>query len=112
MVDDNRPSVVGETGGKNFHFVHQSADLDNVTFQTIRAAFEYQGQKCSACSRIYIPDNLWPDIKSRLLKAHSRIKVGPVDGKQAGSLRRRYHFIWIKSHGIPYRFQSFHVLCD
>ena len=63
------------------HFVHESADPQNVAFQTIRGAFEYQGQKCSACSRVYIPDNLWPEIKNHLLNAHAKIKVGPVDGK-------------------------------
>lgn len=53
------PRLVGETGGKNFHFVHSSADVDQVLFHTIRSAFEYSGQKCSACSRLYIPQSLW-----------------------------------------------------
>ena len=75
------PRLVGETGGKNMHFVHRSADVKNVVNQTIRSAFEYQGQKCSACSRAYIPDNLWPAIKQGLIEEHAKVKVGPVDGK-------------------------------
>jgi len=73
------PRIVGETGGKDFHFVHKSADVDNVVFQTLRAAFEYQGQKCSACSRAYFPDNLWPEIKAKLVAAVNEIKVGQPD---------------------------------
>ena len=73
------PRIVGETGGKNMHFVHKSADVDLVVNQTIRSAFEYQGQKCSACSRAYIPDNLWPEIKRRLVAQMQNVKVGPVD---------------------------------
>ncbi|KAJ3370113.1 1-pyrroline-5-carboxylate dehydrogenase [Allomyces macrogynus ATCC 38327] len=74
----NYPRVVGETGGKNMHMVHKSADPRQVVLQTIRSAFEYQGQKCSACSRAYIPDNLWPEIKAGLIAEAKRIKVGPV----------------------------------
>lgn len=65
-----------ECGGKNFHFVHSSADVDSVVSGTLRSAFEYGGQKCSACSRLYVPQSLWPQIKGRLLEEHSRIKVG------------------------------------
>lgn len=70
------PRVVGETGGKNFHFVHASADVDNVVNNTIRASFEYQGQKCSACSRLYVPDSLWPQIRDKLLAETKKIKMG------------------------------------
>ena len=98
------PRVVGETGGKNMHFVHKSADVNNVVLQTVRSAFEYQGkknivglcfkfdliplqsqlgQKCSACSRLYAPDNLWPQIKAGLVEKTKSIKVGPVDGRQS-----------------------------
>ncbi|XP_058531882.1 delta-1-pyrroline-5-carboxylate dehydrogenase, mitochondrial [Ochotona princeps] len=70
------PRLAGECGGKNFHFVHSSADVDSVVSGTLRSAFEYAGQKCSACSRLYVPASLWPQIKGRLLEEHSRIKVG------------------------------------
>ena len=58
------PRIVGETGGKNFHMVHPSADKLNVLHQTIRSAFEYSGQKCSACSRMYLPKSWWVDEES------------------------------------------------
>ncbi|CAD7678374.1 unnamed protein product [Nyctereutes procyonoides] len=65
-----------QCGGKNFHFVHRSADVGSVVSGTLRSAFEYGGQKCSACSRLYVPQSLWPQIKGRLLEEHGRIKVG------------------------------------
>ncbi|ORZ40716.1 1-pyrroline-5-carboxylate dehydrogenase [Catenaria anguillulae PL171] len=77
-VYKNYPRIVGETGGKNMHMVHKSANPHQVVLQTVRSAFEYQGQKCSACSRAYIPDNLWPEIKAGLVREVNRIKVGPV----------------------------------
>lgn len=67
-----------ECGGKNFHFVHKSADSGSVVTGTIRSAFEYGGQKCSACSRMYVPDSLWPQIKQELLAVHKQIKIGDV----------------------------------
>uniref|UniRef100_A0AAR2IGH5 Delta-1-pyrroline-5-carboxylate dehydrogenase, mitochondrial n=1 Tax=Pygocentrus nattereri TaxID=42514 RepID=A0AAR2IGH5_PYGNA len=76
----NFPRVAGECGGKNFHFVHKSADVHSVVTGTIRSAFEYGGQKCSACSRMYVPDSLWPQIKQDLLAIHKQIKLGdPVE---------------------------------
>ncbi|VDK42186.1 unnamed protein product [Anisakis simplex] len=69
------PKLVGECGGKNFHFVHPSADVDSVAIGTIRSAFEYQGQKCSACSRIFIPDSLWESLKDKLIEIQKQIKV-------------------------------------
>ncbi|KAF6732288.1 Delta-1-pyrroline-5-carboxylate dehydrogenase, mitochondrial [Oryzias melastigma] len=73
-------SVWSECGGKNFHFVHTSADIQSVVMGTIRSAFEYGGQKCSACSRMYVPDSLWPQIRQQLLDVHKSIKVGdPVE---------------------------------
>lgn len=69
------PKVVGECGGKNFHFVHGSADVRTVVTATIRSAFEYQGQKCSACSRLYVPRSLWPQIKEGLLHERNKLKV-------------------------------------
>lgn len=72
------PRLIGETGGKNMHFVHPSADVDHVLNSTVRATFEYQGQKCSACSRLYVPESLWAkDIKPKLIAAVNKIKVGP-----------------------------------
>ena len=56
------PKLVGECGGKNYHFVHTSADVESVVKSTARSAFEYQGQKCSACSRMYVPESLWPQV--------------------------------------------------
>jgi len=79
------PRMVGETGGKDFHFVHESADVDNFVNSTIRAAFEYQGQKCSACSRAYIPDNLWPAIKEKFIAALKEMKQGQSDDFEAFS---------------------------
>jgi len=73
------PRIVGETGGKNFHVVHKSADVQNVVHQTIRGAFEYSGQKCSACSRAYVPDSLWDKFRELLLKEHSNLKIGPPE---------------------------------
>ncbi|CAM5166517.1 unnamed protein product [Eretmochelys imbricata] len=70
------PRLAGECGGKNFHFVHSSADVPSVVNGTLRSAFEYSGQKCSACSRLYAPDSLWPQIKEKLLEEHGNIKVG------------------------------------
>ena len=65
------------------HFVHKSADVDHVVLNTIRSAFEYQGQKCSACSRAYIPDNLWPKVKEGLIREAQALKMGPVDAPQS-----------------------------
>lgn len=74
------PRLAGECGGKNFHFVHSSADIKSVVMGTIRSAFEYGGQKCSACSRMYVPDSTWPQIREQLLDIHRKIRVGdPVE---------------------------------
>ncbi|TKR81767.1 hypothetical protein L596_015590 [Steinernema carpocapsae] len=72
------PKLVGECGGKNFHFVHKSADLDTVAAGTIRSAFEYQGQKCSACSRMFVASSAWPQLKEKMAKLHKQIKQGDV----------------------------------
>lgn len=63
----NFPRLIGECGGKNFHFVHSSADVDSVITSTIRSSFEYSGQKCSACSRMYVPESLWPKVRDQTL---------------------------------------------
>jgi 1-pyrroline-5-carboxylate dehydrogenase len=73
------PRIVGETGGKNFHLLHSSADVENAAVNTVRGAFEYQGQKCSATSRSYVPASLWPEFKDRVVKLTKALKVGPVD---------------------------------
>lgn len=70
------PRLVGECGGKNFHFVHPSADVKTVVPATIRSAFEFSGQKCSACSRMYVPSSLWKEIKQGMLDIVHQIKVG------------------------------------
>ena len=72
------PRIVGETGGKDFVFVHASADVDVVVTALIRGAFEYQGQKCSAASRAYIPDNIWPAVRAKLVDELKTIKMGDV----------------------------------
>lgn len=74
----NFPRLIGECGGKNFHFVHPSADAETVATATIRAAFEFSGQKCSACSRAYVPESLWPAIKSELIRLHANLRIGDV----------------------------------
>ena len=73
------PRIVGETGGKDFILVHGSADVQVASTAIIRGAFEYQGQKCSAASRVYIAESLWPQIKELMLKDLASIKVGPVE---------------------------------
>jgi 1-pyrroline-5-carboxylate dehydrogenase len=72
------PRVVGETGGKDFVFVHSSARADEVATALVRGAFEYQGQKCSAASRAYIPESLWPDIKKKIERNYRLMKKGDV----------------------------------
>ena len=57
------PRLVGECGGKNFHLLHETADVESAINGTIRSAFEYSGQKCSAGSRLYVPESLWPSVK-------------------------------------------------
>lgn len=71
------PRIVGETGGKDFIVVHNSADVPQVVTAMVRGAFEYQGQKCSAASRAYVPKSLWSDIRRQLETECARIKMGP-----------------------------------
>jgi 1-pyrroline-5-carboxylate dehydrogenase len=73
------PRVVGETGGKNFVFVHGSADVDEVTTAVVRGAFEFQGQKCSAASRLYVAGSVWQTLKNRLVKDVESMKMGVVE---------------------------------
>lgn len=72
------PRIVGETGGKNMHFIHKSADIPHAVYSTIRAAFEYQGQKCSACSRLYLPKSIQKQFIELLIEETSRVKIGHV----------------------------------
>jgi 1-pyrroline-5-carboxylate dehydrogenase len=72
------PRIVGETGGKDFIVAHASADVDELVTALVRGAFEYQGQKCSAASRCYIPDSLWPGVKDRMLSEIASFRMGDV----------------------------------
>jgi len=71
------PRIVGETGGKDFVFAHPSADTDTLVTALVRGSFEYQGQKCSAASRAYIPESLWPAVEAGLNDQVGRIRMGP-----------------------------------
>ena len=73
------PRIVGETGGKDFIFVHNSADIDALVVAVIRGAFEYQGQKCSAASRMYIPKSIWKEFKEKYIAEIKKIKMGNVE---------------------------------
>lgn len=73
------PRIVGETGGKDFVMAHESADVEALSVALSRGAFEYQGQKCSAASRAYIPSTIWPKVKERLFDDLASFKIGPVD---------------------------------
>jgi 1-pyrroline-5-carboxylate dehydrogenase len=73
------PRIVGETGGKDFVMVHPSADVDTVVTALARGAFEYQGQKCSAASRAYLPSNIAAAVKAKLIKTVQTMKMGTVE---------------------------------
>jgi 1-pyrroline-5-carboxylate dehydrogenase len=72
------PRLVGETGGKDFIVVHPSADPVEVAVAIVRGSFEYQGQKCSAASRIYVPQSLWKEVSERTLAMMKEIRIGDV----------------------------------
>jgi 1-pyrroline-5-carboxylate dehydrogenase len=72
------PRVVGETGGKDFIVAHRSADPAALAVAIVRGGFEYQGQKCSAASRVYVPQSLWPEVKERAVEMLKEIKMGDV----------------------------------
>ena len=74
----NYPRIVGETGGKDFIIAHPSADAEAVATAIVRGSFEYQGQKCSASSRVYIPSNLWAEASEQLERDVSSIAMGDV----------------------------------
>ena len=73
------PRIVGETGGKDFVLAHCSAKVKSLATALVRGAFEYQGQKCSAASRAYIPNSIWPHVKREMVEQLSEINMGPVD---------------------------------
>jgi 1-pyrroline-5-carboxylate dehydrogenase len=72
------PRIVGETGGKDFIVAHPTADVEAVATAIVRGSFEYQGQKCSAASRVYAPANLWPELRERLVQQVAELRVGDV----------------------------------
>ncbi len=74
----NYPRIVGETGGKDFIVAHPSADVDALATAIVRGSFEYQGQKCSAASRVFAPSNLWPELRERLVEEVRSLRVGDV----------------------------------
>lgn len=73
------PRIVGETGGKDFIFAHNSADVDALVVAALRGAFEYQGQKCSAASRMYVPKSIWKEFKEKFVEEVGKIKIGDVE---------------------------------
>jgi 1-pyrroline-5-carboxylate dehydrogenase len=74
----NYPRIVGETGGKDFIVAHPSADIDALATAIVRGSFEYQGQKCSAASRVFAPSNLWPELRERLQEQVAGLTMGDV----------------------------------
>lgn len=76
------PRVVGETGGKNFHVLHPSAQVSHAAKNTVRGAFEFQGQKCSATSRVFVPESLWPQYKKELQEEIATLEVGDATTKE------------------------------
>jgi 1-pyrroline-5-carboxylate dehydrogenase len=74
----NYPRIVGETGGKDFIVAHPSADVDALATAIVRGSFEYQGQKCSAASRVFAPSNLWPGLRERLIEQVGALRMGDV----------------------------------
>jgi len=79
MIHNTYPKIVGETGGKDFVMVHKTAHPKQVATALSRGAFEYQGQKCSAASRAYIPKSLWPDVRNFLVADLKSFKMGGVE---------------------------------
>ncbi|PYP01670.1 MAG: 1-pyrroline-5-carboxylate dehydrogenase [Gemmatimonadetes bacterium] len=94
------PRLVGETGGKDFVLAHASADVDALATGLVRGAFEYQGQKCSAASRMYVPDAIWPQVRERMLAMLAEVKVGdPADFRNfMGAVIDRKAFDKIKGY--------------
>jgi 1-pyrroline-5-carboxylate dehydrogenase len=94
------PRIVGETGGKDFILAHASADVDALAVAMVRGAYEYQGQKCSAASRAYIPDTLWPAVRDRVVAMIGDIRMGDVADftNFMGAVIDRRAFTRLKDH--------------
>jgi 1-pyrroline-5-carboxylate dehydrogenase len=94
------PRIVGETGGKDFILAHASADVDALAVGMVRGAYEYQGQKCSAASRAYIPDTLWPAVRDRVVAMIDEIRMGDVAdfSNFMGAVIDRRAFTRLKDH--------------
>jgi 1-pyrroline-5-carboxylate dehydrogenase len=94
------PRIVGETGGKDFILAHPSADVDALAVGMVRGAYEYQGQKCSAASRAYIPDSLWPAVRDRVVAMIGDIQMGDVADFRnfMGAVIDRRAFTRLKQH--------------
>jgi 1-pyrroline-5-carboxylate dehydrogenase len=94
------PRIVGETGGKDFILAHPSADVDALAVAMVRGAYEYQGQKCSAASRAYIPDSLWPAVRDRTVGMIEDIRMGDVADFRnfMGAVIDRRAFARLKQH--------------
>lgn len=94
------PRLVGETGGKDFIFAHPSSTVDDLVVAMVRGAFEYQGQKCSAASRAYVPKSLWPEVKEKLVAMTNSLKMGtPEDFRNfMGAVIDQKAFDRIKSY--------------
>jgi 1-pyrroline-5-carboxylate dehydrogenase len=94
------PRIVGETGGKDFILAHPSADVDALAIGIVRGAYEYQGQKCSAASRAYIPDTIWPAVRDRVVSMIEDIRMGDVADFRnfMGAVIDRRSFSRLKDH--------------
>ena len=94
------PRLVGETGGKDFILAHESADPQAVAVAIVRGGFEYQGQKCSAASRVYVPDSMWPEVRDRAVAMTEELRMGdPADFRNfLGAVIDRSAFDNIKSY--------------
>jgi 1-pyrroline-5-carboxylate dehydrogenase len=94
------PRIVGETGGKDFILAHESADVEALAVAMVRGAYEYQGQKCSAASRAYIPDTLWPEVLDRVVAMIRDIRMGDVADFRnfMGAVIDRRAFTRIREH--------------
>ena len=94
------PRIVGETGGKDFILAHPSADVDAVAVGMVRGAYEYQGQKCSAASRAYIPDTLWPAVRERVVAMIEELRMGDVSDFRnfMGAVIDRRAFTRLRDH--------------
>jgi 1-pyrroline-5-carboxylate dehydrogenase len=108
------PRIVGETGGKDFIFAHPSADVPSLATALVRGAFEFQGQKCSAASRAFIPQSLWPRVQKRMLSQIAQIRMGdPADfGNFMGAVIDRHAYESIKKYIVhAKRSKDAKILC-